>query len=248
MLKVDNVEKYYSSGGMFSREKQQILKQISFEVSEGECLGIIGESGSGKSTLGRLIVGIEQPDRGTVSIDGKNIKDRAARVGNISAVFQDYTSSINPFFTVEDAIIEPLNNQNKNYQENRNKIDRLLHQVGLHPSYRTKYPHELSGGEAQRVCIARAISTEPKYILLDEAISSLDISVQTQVLDLLKQLKQQYTMSYLFITHDIQAATYICDRVIIIRNGQIEETVAIGKLKDVGSEYAKELLDHLITL
>lgn len=126
-------------------------------------------------------------------------------------------------------------------------VDTLLNQVGLHPSYRTKYPHELSGGEVQRVCIARAISTEPKCIVLDEAISSLDVSVQTQVLDLLKDLKKMYNMSYVFITHDIQVAAYICDRVIIFRDGQVEEIVRIEQLKDVKSEYAKKLLQMLIT-
>ncbi|HWO95900.1 MAG TPA: ABC transporter ATP-binding protein [Bacillus sp. (in: firmicutes)] len=247
MLKVDSVEKSYKKGGLFSKERQQVLKNVSFECRNGECLGIIGESGSGKSTLGRLILGIEKPDRGTVLFEGKNVEDRRVRLGTISAVFQDYKSSINPFFTVEEAIMEALKVQKKTQKENQNKLDILLNQVGLNSSYRKKYPHELSGGEVQRVCIARAISTEPKCILLDEAISSLDISVQIQVLELLKELKKIYNMSYVFITHDIQAAAYICDRVIIFKDGRIEETVKIEQLKDVQSEYAKKLLQMLIT-
>ncbi|HIW33293.1 MAG TPA: ATP-binding cassette domain-containing protein, partial [Candidatus Paenibacillus intestinavium] len=182
MLKIDHVEKSYGKSGLFSRQRQKVLNDISFECEAGECLGIIGESGSGKSTLGRLILGIEKPDRGAVLFEGKSIEDRKVRSGNISAVFQDYRSSINPFFTVKEAIMEPLKKQEKS----DDKIDTLLIQVGLNPSYKNKYPHELSGGEVQRVCIARAISTEPRCILLDEAISSLDVSVQTQVLDLLK--------------------------------------------------------------
>lgn len=248
MLTVDCVEKSYKKGGLFSREKQRILKNVTFECSHGECLGIIGESGSGKSTLGRLILGIEKPDRGTILFEGMNVANRKSRIGNISAVFQDYTSSINPFFTVEEAIIEPLKMKTKIKEVHQKKIDQLLHQVGLNPSYRKKYPHELSGGEVQRVCIARAISTEPKCLLLDEAISSLDVSVQMQVLDLLKELKQIYKMSYVFITHDIQAAAYICDRILIFREGQIEEMVDLGRLKDVQSEYAKKLLRMIITL
>ncbi|MEC0272809.1 MULTISPECIES: ABC transporter ATP-binding protein [Peribacillus] len=246
MLKVDSVEKSYKSGGLFSNKRQKILNNISFECGSGECLGIIGESGSGKSTLGRLLIGIEKPDRGTVLFQGENVGDRKVRSGNISAVFQDYKSSINPFFTVEEAIMEPLKNKSKVKKEIQNRIDNLLNQVGLNPSYRKRYPHELSGGEVQRVCIARAISTEPKCILLDEAISSLDISVQIQVLELLKELKNLYNMSYLFITHDIQAAAYICDRVIIFRNGQIEEVIKIEQLKNVQSDYARKLLDKLI--
>ncbi|MEW5552521.1 ABC transporter ATP-binding protein [Peribacillus frigoritolerans] len=247
MLKVDSVEKTYKSGGLFSNKRQKILNNISFECGSGECLGIIGESGSGKSTLGRLLIGIEKPDRGTVLFQGENVGHRKVRSGNISAVFQDYKSSINPFFTVEEAIMEPLKNRSKVKKEIQNRIDNLLNQVGLNPSYRKRYPHELSGGEVQRVCIARAISTEPKCILLDEAISSLDVSVQIQVLELLKELKNLYNMSYVFITHDIQAAAYICDRVIIFRNGQIEEVIKIEHLKNVQSDYARKLLDKLIT-
>lgn len=246
MLKVDRVEKSYKKGGLFSKEKKIVLKNVSFECNSGECLGIIGESGSGKSTLGRLILGIEKPDRGTVLFNGMNVEDRRVRFGNMSAVFQDYKSSINPFFTVEEAIMEPLKIQKKSRKENKDKIVNLLNQVGLPSSYRNKYPHELSGGEVQRVCIARAISTEPKCILLDEAISSLDISVQLQVLELLKKLKRIYNMSYIFITHDIQAAAYICDRVIIFRDGQIEEIVEMEDLKDVTSLYARKLLQSLI--
>ncbi|WP_339146226.1 MULTISPECIES: ABC transporter ATP-binding protein [unclassified Sutcliffiella] len=247
MLKVDSVEKTYKKGGLFSSERQNILKGVSFECKNGECLGIIGESGSGKSTLGRLLIGIEKPDSGMVLFDGKNVVDRKVRLGSISAVFQDYKSSINPFYTVEDAILEPMKIQNNSRKENKDKVVNLLNQVGLPASYRNKYPHELSGGEVQRVCIARAISTEPKCIILDEAISSLDVSVQTQVLELLKKLKKIYNMSYVFITHDLQAAAYICDRIIIFKDGQIEEIVGIEQLKDVQSVYARKLLQSLIT-
>ncbi|XQY92882.1 ABC transporter ATP-binding protein [Metabacillus sp. HB246100] len=247
MLKVDNVGKTYKKGGLFSSERQNVLKNISFECKSGECLGIIGESGSGKSTLGRLLVGIEKPDYGRVLFDGKNVEDRKVRQGRISAVFQDYKSSINPFYTVEEAILEPLKLQNKSNTENKDKVVKLLNQVGLPESYRNKYTHELSGGEIQRVCIARAVSTEPECIVLDEAISSLDVSVQMQVLDLLKDLKKIYNMSYVFITHDIQAAAYICDRMMIFKDGQIEEIVNVEHLRDVQSVYARKLLQSLIT-
>ncbi|MED1944006.1 MULTISPECIES: ABC transporter ATP-binding protein [Brevibacillus] len=246
MLSVECVEKSYRRGGLFSREREHVLKNISFECKSGECLGIIGESGSGKSTLGRLLLGIEKPDRGAILFEGKKVEDRKGRTGNISAVFQDYTSSINPLYTVEDAIREPLQMKRKGREDVRSEIDHLLSQVGLDSSYRKKYPHELSGGEAQRVCIARAISTEPRFILFDEAISSLDGSVQMQVLELLKDLRKRYKIGYIFITHDIQAAAYICDRVMIIRNGEIEEIVKVEQLKDVQSAYTKKLLQMII--
>ncbi|MCV9885507.1 ABC transporter ATP-binding protein [Metabacillus halosaccharovorans] len=248
MLRVDSVEKAYKKGGLFTVIRQNVLKNVSFECDSGECLGIIGESGSGKSTLGRLIMGIEKPDRGHVLLNERNVVERRVRSGHISAVFQDYKSSINPFFTVEEAVMEPMKIQSKSRPEMKDKILILLNQVGLPSSYRNKYPHELSGGEVQRVCIARAISTEPTCILLDEAISSLDVSVQTQVLDLLKDLKKMYNMSYIFITHDIQAAAYICDRVIIFKDGQIEEITEIEHLKDVRSAYARRLVRSIITI
>ncbi|MBB6020736.1 nickel transport system ATP-binding protein [Paenibacillus sp. JGP012] len=255
MLTVEQVEKSYTQGGMFSKQRQQVLKKVTLECRPGECLGIIGESGSGKSTLGRLMLGLERPDRGTVRFEGQDVMNRRVRVGQISAVFQNYTSSMNPFLTVQDAIMEPMKAQQKTHESVQRpqkaaaaKVDMLLAQVGLDTSYKLKYPHELSGGEAQRVCIARAISTEPRCIVLDEAVSSLDVSVQIQVLQLLKSLKSLYTMSYVFITHDIQAAAYICDRLVFFRDGRVEETIAVEQLKHVQSDYARKLLKHLISL
>ncbi|NMO97657.1 ABC transporter ATP-binding protein [Paenibacillus lemnae] len=246
MLSVNGVSKSYNKSGWFQKDKQRVLEDVSFQCGQGECLGIIGESGSGKSTLGRLILGIERPDTGEILFEGKRLGDAKIRAGNISAVFQDYTSSINPFFTVEQAIQEPLNNLKSGLKSHSDLIDDLLLQVGLHSDYRKKYPHELSGGETQRVCIARAISTSPKCIVLDEAISSLDGSVQLQILDLLKDLRSKINTAYIFITHDIQAAAYICDRIMIFRNGSIEEMVSTDQLKDVQSHYAKKLLQMTI--
>ncbi|MFP3390203.1 ABC transporter ATP-binding protein [Brevibacillus sp. SIMBA_040] len=246
MLIVDGVFKSYKKGGWFSSTQQQVLYDISFEWKRGECLGIIGESGSGKSTLGRLLLGIEKPDRGSIMLDGKPVSDYRTRRGGISAVFQDYTSSINPFYTVEQAMLEPLMLAKEKPELRKSKMEHLLVQVGLDASYLPKYPHELSGGEAQRVCIARAVSTEPACMVLDEAISSLDGSVQVQVLELLKSLRVTHGMGYIFITHDIQAAAYVCDRVMIVRNGRIEEIVGVERLGSVQSPYAKELLQKIM--
>lgn len=244
MLKVEGVNKSYRQNGWLRKARHQVLHDIRFEWRKGECLGIIGESGSGKSTLGRLLLGIEKPDSGVITFDGKPVSDRSARRGAISAVFQDYTSSINPFFTVRQAILEPLRFAGKTNESF--DIGKLLRQVGLNDSYLPRYPHELSGGEAQRVCIARAVSTEPQCILLDEAISSLDGSVQMQVLELLKRLRTVYAMGYIFITHDIQAAAYLCDRIMFIRGGEIVELVETADLKHIQSPYARKLLDKVI--
>ncbi|KOY83056.1 ABC transporter ATP-binding protein [Lysinibacillus macroides] len=246
MLKVENVDKSYKTHGFLKQHRRKILTNINLECQRGECLGIIGESGSGKSTLGRLLIGIEQPDCGVITIHGKQIRDRKQRKGHVSVVFQDYRSSINPFYSVEKAILEPLRDY-KMKEISDELLDRLLLQVGLSPDYKYKYPYELSGGEAQRVCIARAIATEPTFILLDEAISSLDVSVQLQILDLLKTLKSEYNMGYIFITHDLQAAAYICDRMMIFKDGQVQETIATKNLPNVQSSYARKLLQNLIT-
>ena len=246
MLEIKNIVKTYKEPGLFSTKRQLILKGVSFCVDELECLGIIGESGSGKSTLGRLILGIEKPDSGEILFDRKDVRRARNRRGKLSAVFQDYTASIDPNRTVFEAIKEPMDILTMPCD--RKTAADLLEQVGLDGAYLDRYQHELSGGEAQRVCIARAISTNPKFLLLDEAISSLDVSVQVQILDLLRELRKRCSMSYLFITHDIQAAAYICDRLIIFKNGELVEETPVAQLGDVHEEYSKKLLHSVITV
>ena len=249
MLSVEKVCKSYHKGGLFSRKTVAVLKNVSFAMRRGECLGIIGESGSWKSTLSRIILGIEKPASGQVLYDGRNVTNPGVRRGKISAVFQDYTSSFNPNYTVYEAIIEPMIMLEK---RNRRAITvqavSLLTQVGLDESYLGKYPHELSGGEAQRVCIARAISTTPELLVLDEVVSSIDVSIQIQILDLFYTLKKKMDMSYIFITHDIQAAAYLCDRVLFFYDGSIVEESPVEELYNVRNEYAKKLLGSVISV
>ena len=242
LLSVNNVTKSYPiPKGIFSKGKQEVLKGISLEVKEGECLGIIGESGSGKSTLGRLILGLEEQDSGKISFLGSENKKLQQK--HSSVVFQDYTSSVNPRFRVIQIISEPLLQRKMNKSNRKEEVISLLEKVGLSEEFLFRYPHELSGGQLQRVCIARAIATKPKFLLLDEAVSSLDVSVQVQILDLLLELKKSENLSYLFITHDLLAVTYICDRVIFFKEGKIVEQVDdIHELKNVENEYSKALL------
>lgn len=248
MLIINHVYKSYKqSSKWFSKQNRiQVLKDISFSIPEGTCVGLIGESGSGKSTLSRLILGLEKPDKGNIEIEGKPvtvwIKENR---GQMSVVFQDYTSSANPNFTVYDVICEPLKllGQTHNLEQT---VRQLLEKVGLSDTLINRYPHELSGGQLQRVCIARAISSHPKILVLDEAISSLDVSVQAQVLDLLKQLKKEMQMTYLFIAHDLQAVTYLCDRLLFLYKGQIVEQVACKDLAHVQNNYAQKLLQSVI--
>lgn len=237
---------YKSYGKGFGNNRQQVLKDINFYIKEGECVGLIGESGSGKSTLSRLILGLEKYESGTLTIEDKSIKAWIKEnKGKMSVVFQDYTSSANPNFTVKEVILEPLKalGEKSNLDD---KVKNLLEQVGLSTDIIDRYPHELSGGQLQRVCIARAISTKPRFMVLDEAISSLDVSIQTQILELLKRLKEELNMTYLFIAHDLQAVTYLCDRIIFLYKGEIVENINNEELGNTKNAYAKKLLNSVM--
>ena len=232
-----------------------VLNDVSLSLEQGKCVGIIGESGSGKSTLGRIITGIEKADSGVVEFEGKNIHQKENRnvKNDVSIVFQNYISSVNPRFSVAQIIAEPLiiSSQVNRSKIDKNKIDeemkKLIKIVGLSEEFLERFPHELSGGQLQRVCIARAIVTKPKFILLDEAVSSLDVSTQVEILDLLQKLKKEYNLSYIFITHDLLTITYICDSVIFFKDGKIEEKIDdIRNLKNIKKDYSKKLLEAVI--
>ncbi|MGL6313895.1 ABC transporter ATP-binding protein [Vibrio sp. WXL103] len=221
---------------------QHVLNGVSLTVGEGECVGIVGESGSGKSTLGKVILGLEQPDSGAVVL-GDSIATLPTHKA-ISVVFQDYNTSVNPRLTVREIINEPLISEPLTNSERESLLVSLVEEVGLSADMLTRYPHQLSGGQLQRVCIARAIAPNPKFILLDEAVSSLDVSVQVQILDLLQSLKHQRQISYLFITHDIAVATFLCDRLMFFKDGVIVESVErMQDLVNVTDPYTRELLD-----
>jgi nickel transport system ATP-binding protein len=254
LLQVENVKKAFlqPNQGLFTRKKTPIIKDVSFSLYQGECLGIIGESGSGKSTLGKLILGLEKPDSGKIYFNGYDTTQRAWRKSamrrDISAVFQDYNASVNPYFTTSEIIAEPIDIYEKISSNVRKKrIDELLEQVGLDHTFYNRFPHEMSGGQLQRICIARAIACSPKFILFDEAVSSLDISVQTQILSLLSDLQKQLNLTTIFITHDLTTITYLCDRIIFFYQGNIVEQVDnIDQLNQVNHAYSKQLLDSIL--
>ena len=255
LLKASNITKSYTQKKFLKKFVKIVLNDVSLSLEQGKCLGIIGESGSGKSTLGRIITGIEKADSGVVEFEGKNIhqKENKDAKNDISVVFQNYVSSVNPRFSVAQIIAEPLIISS---QVNKNKIDKkkideevekLIKIVGLSEEFLERFPNELSGGQLQRVCIARAIVTKPKFILLDEAVSSLDVSTQVEILDLLQKLKKEYNLSYIFITHDLLTITYICDSVIFFKDGKIEEKINdIRNLKNIKKDYSKRLLEAVI--
>ena len=256
MLEVNNVCVSFRSERqekIFGTARNQVLFDVSLKVSQGTCLGILGESGSGKSTLGRVICGLLKPDTGEVKI--QDVSVYASRNGRknlqkrLSVVFQDYTTSANPRFRVKEIIAEGLAARERNQKIRLNRleeINRLLELVGLNSSYANRYPHELSGGPLQRVCIARAVACQPEIILFDEAISSLDAHTQIQIMDLLHDLKEKLGLTYIFITHDLTSVTYLCDDVLFLYHGRITEHIPVSRIAETKDDYARKLLASII--
>lgn len=256
MLEVNNVCVSFRSERqekIFGTARNQVLFDVSLKVSQGTCLGILGESGSGKSTLGRVICGLLKPDTGEVKI--QDVSVYASRNGRknlqkrLSVVFQDYTTSANPRFRVKEIIAEGLAARERNQKIRLNRleeINRLLELVGLNSSYANRYPHELSGGQLQRVCIARAVACQPEIILFDEAISSLDAHTQIQIMDLLHDLKEKLGLTYIFITHDLISVTYLCDDVLFLYHGRITEHIPVSRIAETKDDYARKLLASII--
>lgn len=243
LISIKNVSKAFKTDeSWFFPRYQQVVNAVSLTINEGECVGIIGESGSGKSTLGRLILGLEKPDEGKITL-GDAMRARLPHQA-MSVVFQDYTTSVNPRLTIKDIISEPLMQEAMTDTKRNQLLENLLHEVGLPTDVLMRYPHQLSGGQLQRVCIARAIAPNPMFILLDEAVSSLDVSVQVQILTLLQTLKAERNISYLFITHDITVTSFLCDRLMFFKKGAIVERVEdMQALTEVAHPYAKTLLE-----
>ena len=256
MLEVNNVCVSFRSERqekIFGTARNQVLFDVSLKVSQGTCLGILGESGSGKSTLGRVICGLLKPDTGEVKI--QDVSVYASRNGRknlqkrLSVVFQDYTTSANPRFRVKEIIAEGLAARERNQKIRLNRleeINRLLELVGLNSSYANRYPHELSGGQLQRVCIARAVACQPEIILFDEAISSLDAHTQIQIMDLLHDLKEKLGLTYIFITHDLTSVTYLCDDVLFLYHVRITEHIPVSRIAETKDDYARKLLASII--
>lgn len=233
LLEIKNLVKYFPiKKGVFKRTVGWVraVDDISFEVFEGETLGLVGESGCGKTTTALSILRLVEPTKGQVIFDGRDIikmrkSDMRRERKNMQIIFQDPYSSLNPRIKIKNIIAEGMLTHNilKNNKERYKRVGELLDKVGIPAEYMDRFPHEFSGGQRQRIGIARALALEPKIIMCDEAVSALDVSIRSQIINLLKDLQSEFKLTYLFIAHDLSVIKYISDRVVVMYLGKIVE-------------------------
>lgn len=246
ILEVKHLKQYFKNG----RNVTKAVDDVSFDIYEGETFGLVGESGSGKTTTGRSILQLYEPTSGEVIFEGKNVENLKSRADKLAftrdaqMIFQDPYASLNPRMTVEDIIAEGLDIHHlvKNKEERSKRVEELLETVGLNESHASRFPHEFSGGQRQRIGIARALAVEPKFIVADEPISALDVSIQAQVVNLMIELQKKRGLTYLFIAHDLSMVKFISDRIGVMHYGKLLE---VGPADDV---YDRPLHDYTKSL
>ncbi len=255
LIEIKDLKVHYPiRGGFFNKVVDYVyaVDGVNFEIESGTTYGLVGESGSGKSTIGKTIVGLEKATSGEIIFENNDVTKRSVRrqIGynkDVQMIFQDSMSSLNPKKRVLDIIAEPIRNFEKlSDQEEKKKVQGLLDIVGMPTDALYKYPHEFSGGQRQRLGVARAVATNPKLIIADEPVSALDLSVQAQVLNFMKRIQEEYNLSYLFISHDLGVVKHMCDNIAIMNKGRFVE---IGSREDIYNNpqhiYTKRLLSAI---
>ena len=252
LLEVRNLTKTYTSTAVFGRAASEVhaVRGVSFDIAEGETLGLIGESGCGKSTTGRMILRLIEPTSGSVQFEGRDVLGASAGEmrglrREMQIVLQDPFASLNPRMRVEEIVTEPLMiHESANEGARRERARALMRAVGLDESALRRYPHEFSGGQRQRISIARALCLNPRFLVLDEPVSALDVSVGAQVVNLLRDLQRERKLTYLFISHSMPIVRYLADRIAVMRAGEIVE---IGSAEEITAspqhEYTRKLIE-----
>jgi len=253
MIEIKNLKKYFPiKGGFFNNKKGDVkaVENITFKIPEGEILGLVGESGSGKTTLGRSIIRLIEPSEGEIYYNDKNIlkfneKDMRSLRKEFQIIFQDPYASLDPRKKIFDIISQGLKiHTNMTKQEIYEKVSSIIKEVGLQEEHLNRYPHEFSGGQRQRIGIARALVLDPKFIIADEPVSALDVTIQAQILKLILELKEKYSLTILFISHDLSVINQIADRVMVMYLGHLVEVASTKKLfSNPKHPYTKSLIE-----
>ena len=237
MISVRNLKMYFPVGGSLFEKKKTLkaVDDVSFDLYPGETFGLVGESGCGKTTVGRTIVRLYQPTAGQILLDGKDIaplseKEVLPYRSRMQMIFQDPYASLNPRMTVASIVGEPLRYQGMNAKDIDDRVRELVECVGLKEDHLNRYPHEFSGGQRQRIGIARALASKPDFIVCDEPISALDVSIQAQIINMLEELQARFGMTYLFVSHDLSMVRHISKRVAVMYLGHIVEMAPVNEL------------------